>query len=355
MNAKILKGKSAGGLIDYLNDMKAKDARVIFANGISASTNQSVVTAFNLQWANGSSKIKDKMGHLVISFLPKDRERMSDEFASRLCQEYMRRMKFPPTIYIGYRHLDHDHDHIHIAYSRIDNNGKAITCDFNFARSVQVCNAIREKYGLSNPSTRKREVNRDRLKGKDKVKYQILDAAFPVLDRATSWREFIKELAKQGIAVTIIKGDDCKARGIVYTADNLSFAGAKVDKELSFCNLQRVLGGYELEVNCADSRAKRDGLSTTNVDFSDMTTATESSIVPSCNYSEAESSNEKSSNFTSLESTSEQSDGILEAAVELVMQPHQAPSSGGGGGGSNDDEKKEKREKENYIPYKRRR
>lgn len=30
MNAKIMKGKSAGGLIDYLNSMKEKNAKVIF-------------------------------------------------------------------------------------------------------------------------------------------------------------------------------------------------------------------------------------------------------------------------------------------------------------------------------------
>ena len=37
MNAKIMKGKSAGGLIDYLNSMKEKNAKVIFSNGISTT------------------------------------------------------------------------------------------------------------------------------------------------------------------------------------------------------------------------------------------------------------------------------------------------------------------------------
>ena len=75
-----MKGKSAGGLIDYLNSMKEKNAKVIFSNGVSTTSNRTVVAAFNLQWANSSSKIKDKMGHLVISFSPKDRERLTDEF-----------------------------------------------------------------------------------------------------------------------------------------------------------------------------------------------------------------------------------------------------------------------------------
>jgi hypothetical protein len=55
-------------------------------------------------------------------------------------------------------------------YSRIANNGKAIKCDTNYRRSVKVCNEIREKYGLTSPSWRKQNVNRDRLQGKDKVR-----------------------------------------------------------------------------------------------------------------------------------------------------------------------------------------
>ena len=96
-----MKGKSAGGLIDYLNSMKEKNAKVIFSNGVSTTSNRTVVAAFNLQWANSSSKIKDKMGHLVISFSPKDRERLTDEFITELCKEYMQRMKFLPiSLYI---------------------------------------------------------------------------------------------------------------------------------------------------------------------------------------------------------------------------------------------------------------
>lgn len=33
-----MKGKSAGGLIDYLNSMKEKNAKVIFSNGVSTTS-----------------------------------------------------------------------------------------------------------------------------------------------------------------------------------------------------------------------------------------------------------------------------------------------------------------------------
>ena len=262
MNAKIMKGKSAGGLIDYLNSMKEKNAKVIFSNGVSTTSNRTVVAAFNLQWVNSSSKIKDKMGHLVISFSPKDREKLTDEFITELCKEYMQRMKFPPTIYLGYRHLDQEHDHVHIAYSRIDNEGKAITCDSNYARSVNVCKSIRAKYGLSAPSKRKKDVNRDRLIGKDKVKYHIMDIAFPVFDKASSWKEYISKLKSEGVDITMVRDEYGNVRGIVYTAENLSFAGKKVDPELSFGNLRRKFGSYGQEKTSISDIRKHDSVFT---------------------------------------------------------------------------------------------
>ena len=349
MNAKILKGKSAGGLIEYLNDMKAKDAKILFADGVNTSSNQSVVTSFNLQWANGSSKIKEKMGHLIISFSPKDKERMTDEFVTKLCMEYMKRMNFPPTIYIGYRHLDHEHDHVHIAYSRVDNKGKAITCDTNYARSVKVCKAIREKYGLSVPSWRKKDVNRERLIAKDKVRFNILDIAFPILDKSSSWKEYIAELSRQGVQVTMVKGKDGKTRGIVYTKDYLSFAGSKIDSELSYKNLQVVLGKYEQ--GNQDFTKGMDFHDYGRASFSDNVAADDSIL----RTSDTESQSEEHNDIEVGNNTSSQSNGLVDAAIELILQPHQAPVSGGGGGGNSDHDKKKKRDIDNYGPYKRRR
>ena len=362
MNAKIMKGKSAGGLIDYLNSMKEKNAKVIFSNGVSTTSNRTVVAAFNLQWANSSSKIKDKMGHLVISFSPKDRERLTDEFITELCKEYMQRMKFPPTIYLGYRHLDQEHDHVHIAYSRIDNEGKAITCDSNYARSVNICKSIWAKYGLSAPSKRKKDVNRDRLIGKDKVKYHIMDIAFPILDKAGSWKEYISRLKSEGVDITMVRDEYGNVRGIVYTAENLSFAGKKVDPELSFGNLRRKFGSYGQEKTAISDIRKHDSVFT----GSDMNISKDMAHAEACpvdtpeyspNIQNAQSNQETmaAGNVESgTDSGSSIGSGIVGAAIELIVQPHQAPETGGGGGGSSDDNKRDE-EKDKYVPRKGRR
>ena len=345
MNAKIMKGKSAGGLIAYINDMKEKNAKIILSSGVSTASNQTVVTAFNLQWANASSKIKDRMGHLVISFSPKDHDRLTDKFISKLCSEYMQQMRFPPTIYIGYRHYDHEHDHVHIAYSRIDNQGKAITCDSNYSRSVKICNAIRAKYGLANPSKRKKDVNRDRLYGKDKIKYKIMDTAFPILDQAKSWKEFLSKLANQGIQVTMVRDNYGCVRGIVYTADHLSFAGRTVDTELAYGNLRNKFGNYEkmIESVITNEHSTQSTNEKSYVGSNNIDGETTISTIQSNSYSE--STNTESTTMSDDSAESSMGSGIIDAAIELIVQPHQAPVSSVGGEGNNDDDKKKDKDK----------
>lgn len=93
----------------------------------------------------------------------------------------------------------------------------------------------------------KKDVNRDRLIGKDKVKYYIMDIAFPILDKASSWKEYISRLKSEGVDITMVRDEYGNVRGIVYTAENLSFAGKKVDPELSFGNLRRKFSSYGQE------------------------------------------------------------------------------------------------------------
>lgn len=74
-----------------------------------------------------------------------------------------------------------------------------------------------------------------------------MDIAFPILDKAGSWKEYISRLKSEGVDITMVRDEYGNVRGIVYTAENLSFAGKKVDPELSFGNLRRKFGSYGQE------------------------------------------------------------------------------------------------------------
>lgn len=357
MNAKYVTGKSAGGLIDYCNNMREKDANILFSEGVSTTNNHTVVNAFNLQWKNSPCKVKDKMGHLIISFAKEDSDRLTDDFVTQLCQEYLRKMHFPPTLMIAYRHHDKKHDHVHIAYSRIANNGKAIKCDTNYRRSVKVCNEIRVKYGLTSPSWRKQNVNRDRLQGKDKVKYDIMDKAFKAFDASHNWQDFIKRLEASGVSVTLVKGDNGNVRGIVYSNGQMSFAGGKLDSELAYGNLRRIFGRYGV----SESQSL-DGAGFTRNPDSIHSSFGRNEMDPSVKGQSVSAAGDadNSSNWTDDSPAEDIAEGVESAAgslgaalVEVALQPHVAQTSGGGGGGNNsgwrdDDDEDNKKNKPRF-------
>src|SRR5574344_2241269 len=99
-----------------------------------------------------------------------------------------------------------------------------------------------KEYGLYFAKDKK-NVNRSALKGKDKLKYQVADAAMPLLGKCRSLKEFREALAKKGIKTTIVPTRDGKGLGIVYTITDKKFSigGAKCDQSLKFSALERVM------------------------------------------------------------------------------------------------------------------
>lgn len=87
-------------------------------------------------------------------------------------------------------------------------------------------------------------MKRDRLRGKDKVKYQIHDAVKAALPHCNSWSELCDRLAKQGIGVSF-KFDrrNCNIVGVSFTKDGVSFSGSRIDRGMGFYKLDKQFGG----------------------------------------------------------------------------------------------------------------
>ena len=189
-----------------------------------------------------------------------------------------------------------------------------------------------------------------------------MDIAFPILDKASSWKEYISRLKSEGVDITMVRDEYGNVRGIVYTAENLSFAGKKVDPELSFGNLRRKFGSYGQEKTAISDIRKHDSVFT----GSDMNISKDMAHAEACpvdtpeyspNIQNAQSNQETmaAGNVESgTDSGSSIGSGIVGAAIELIVQPHQAPETGGGGGGRSDDNKRDE-EKDKYVPRKGRR
>ena len=290
MIAKIRSGQGFAGLVDYANDIKNKNAEIIASEGVDLTSNKSITASFCLQ-AKSRPSLKNFVGHISLSFAPEDAPKLSNRLMADIANEYLQRMGIVNTQYIISRHHDKPHPHVHIVYNRVDNDGNAISGDQNFGKSARITQALLT-FGKS-----KKKVNRDRLKGKDVIKYRIYDIVKGGLDVCIDWKELKDGLIAEGISLDFTYKTDGRIKGVVFTCEDVSFGGYRIDRSMTYRNIDR-----RLQMNLAE-------------------------------YSR------------------------LIAAMELTVQPHIAPVSSGGGDrdddrGWRDDEDENDRQ---YVPYRRRR
>ena len=188
------------------------------------------------------------------------------------------------------------------------------------------------------------------------MRYRIYDIATNLLhhNEYVSLKEFAKDLAEHGITLTGRKNDNGKTVGIIFTIDGMSFAGGKIDKSLSLVNVMQLIDRYrDLYPGRAMFQEAKDIDSYWGYPYiaqpnSTNFTETNSQLSPSPLSSVA--SNEDSTATTSGDSGI--ASHIIDAAVELVLQPDISPTPSVGGGSYNkhdddDDEKKRKSKNKN--------
>lgn len=238
----------------------------------------------------------------------------------------------------------------------------------------------------------KDKVRRDRLRGKDRIKYRIHDAVKAALAACRSWSELDKTLNRHGVRIRF-RYDTMHGRiiSISFTVDGCTFSGSKIDRTMSYYAINRQLGGRLLEADerriPADSEQYRQKfaelaqngrlLAPRVVDTDSGQTPTDSRRAVAT-YSEGGNGHTFGDNRGSISNAGNATDtvnsgdvnGAVNAAdsigniiqitvatfIELVVQPHQARISSGGGGGSDqggwDDNGNEK---DKLKPRKRRR
>ena len=142
--------------------------------------------------------IESPVGHISLDFHPEDAPAMADKRMAEIAFDYMKQMGLVDTPFIVVRHYDKAHPHCHLVFSRVDNKGKILSQTTNFKKNERVCKRITEKYGLTMGKT-KLTTDVSKLRGKEKVRYQVtqdISRCFPV---ATDWNSFEAELKKYGI------------------------------------------------------------------------------------------------------------------------------------------------------------
>ena len=236
MIAKIIKGTNFGGVINYMLSKREGEAKILQANGVRCSSSSDMAHDFNLQ-ASMRPNVQKPVCHTILSFSVGDAEQLTDDVMLKIANEYLEKMGYGDTQSLIVRHSDHQHPHLHICINRIGNDGKTISDRNEKYRSTKICRELTERYGLT-LGKGKKAVNRHRLRGEDKLRYEIFDGIKAVLPKSNNWKDFVTDLNKQGIATRFkTKGNTDVVQGIIFEKDGCSFSGSKIDRSCSFSRL----------------------------------------------------------------------------------------------------------------------
>ena len=237
MTAKIVKGTSFSGAIGYMLSKKEK-AEILKAEGVRIEPKELTAKSFELQ-ASMHPTVKKPVWHISLNFSEKDKDKLTNEKMVEIAEAYLQKMNIKNTQYLIVRHHDREHPHIHLCINRIDNYGKLISDKNEKFRSTKICRELTEKHGLYF-ATGKENVNRERLIGYDKTKYEIYDALQRAIPKSRTWSELEKLLKKNGITFQFkTSGNTNKIQGIIFEKDGIKINGSKVDRNCSFSKIDR--------------------------------------------------------------------------------------------------------------------
>ena len=235
MIGKIIAGSSFVGTVGYVIK---KQSRILSAEGVAPPDIREMVQDFKDQTLL-NPRLRNAIGHISLSFSPKDSVRMTDALMLDIAQEYMQRMGISDTQYLLVRHLDQPHPHCHLVYNRVGNNGQTLSDKNMKIRNAKVCRALTEKYGL-HLAPSKESVRRERLREPDKTKYEIYDAIKMSLPNCRNWNDLELQLKKYGIAMRYkYCGSTNQKQGVLFSKNGFEFSGSKIDRQFSYSKLNR--------------------------------------------------------------------------------------------------------------------
>ena len=213
MIAKISKGGSFGGAVDYVLD-KGKDAELLAGLGVRMKDRDSIVRSFRMQAAL-NPHLSKPVGHIVLAFSAQDAARLDNRRMVGIAAEYLSGMGIRNTQFIIARHRDREHPHLHILFNRVDNDGRTVSDRNDRYRSERLCKELTVRHGLYFASG-KENVKEHRLREPDKTKYEIFHALRDAVPRCRDWPELTAALRQKGS----LPSSGCAAAHPTYKASS---------------------------------------------------------------------------------------------------------------------------------------
>jgi len=220
--------------------MQKEQAIVLHGEGVRTHDVRSAIHDFNAQ-RQMNPELGKAVGHLVLSWSSFDKDKLSQKIMVERAAEYMAKMKIQNTQYLIVEHRDTNQPHIHILYNRVDNAGKSISDRFQKRINQKVCKEMTMKHGYY-MGKGKTLVNRARLKGIDKTRYELAGQIKMASRSAVNWKQLEGALSSKGIGIIYkYKSGTNQMQGISFEKDGTVLKGSKVDRSMSFPALDRTL------------------------------------------------------------------------------------------------------------------
>lgn len=251
MIAKISKGGSFGGAVDYVLD-KGKDAELLAGLGVRMKDRDSIVRSFRMQAAL-NPHLSKPVGHIVLAFSAQDAARLDNRRMVGIAAEYLSGMGIRNTQFIIARHRDREHPHLHILFNRVDNDGRTVSDRNDRYRSERLCKELTVRHGLYFASG-KENVKEHRLREPDKTKYEIFHALRDAVPRCRDWPELTAALRHEGSTEFRMRGGTSDVQGVVFARNGYPFNGSKIDRQFSFSKIDHALSLNRRQALSANER-----------------------------------------------------------------------------------------------------
>ena len=246
--AKIVKGNSFRNCVNYVtraskdnSDGTPSDEWKLIACSdiLSCADREEIISTFE---DNRSMRpeIKKPVGHYSLDFHANDKDKISDRLMVEIAGKYMAAMGIKDTPYIIVRHFDKEHPHCHIVFSRVDDHAEIISDRNDFARNRKVCMDLTKEYGL-HIAEDKSHTNTRRLKGTEKIRYEIFNAVNAAWHDSGihTFEQLEASLKASGVELEYKyrRGTE-EIQGLSFICKGKRFPASKIDRRFSFSNLK---------------------------------------------------------------------------------------------------------------------
>ena len=237
-----MKAASFSRCVHYVTGKE--EAKILASDGVLLTTTQDIIDSFEFQ-RQMNPRISKPVGHIALSFLPEDKDKLTDETMTKIAREYMELMGIKDTQFLIVRHFDNGNPHCHLVYNRINNEGKTISDQNDFRRNEQITKLLKRKYGLTF-SKGKGHTKTERLRGTEKTKYEIYRIVMNTLAQSTSWKEFMGYLREEGVEMELVmrrkdSRDIKNIQGICFIKDGYTFKASQIRRGMTFGKMDSVI------------------------------------------------------------------------------------------------------------------